>query len=209
MAQKTATIREHATERMQMGVIGSLGIVVTLFLVLGNMGIKPMEIKRVSSDPVKWNGTLMDETKYTPPPINSKVVEVTKATSDDKADTTLPGQTNFNDITLIGNDRLKRTFDDVNIPPVNAVKPQLVGKMDVRYPERMRRLEAEGLVIVGAALDEEGLVFDTRILKGSGFAELDSAAVDAVRKARFTPAMQGDKALAVKISVPVKFKLTD
>ncbi len=109
----------------------------------------------------------------------------------------------------IGYGRIRRTIDDVNIPPVSAKKPQLVGKLDIKYPERMKALEISGLVIVAAALDEQGRVFDTRILKSSGYPELDTVAIQAVSRASFTPAIQGGKALAVKISVPVNFTLTE
>jgi TonB family protein len=208
MQAKIATIREHATERLQVGVIGALGAAIVFFAFFGSFAIKPLNVKPVSgSDIIDWGATTV-ENIYNPPPINNKVVEITKAAPGETADTMLPGNTNTIDPGFIGGDRLHRTIDDVNIPPVNAIKPQLIGKMDIKYPEMMRKLEVEGLVVVGAALDEQGLVFDTRIMKSSGYPELDNAAVEAVRNARFTPAMQGEKPIAVKIAVPVNFKLT-
>ena len=210
MQKNIATIREHATERLQVGLIGALGATIIFFAFFGSVTIKPLNIKPVTTDNIiDWGGLTVENIHNTPPPIDNKVVEVTKAMPGDKVDSLLPGNTNVIDPKIIGNDRLRRTIDDVNISPVNAKKPQLIGKMDVKYPERMRKLEVEGLVVVGAALDEQGLVFDTRVMKSSGYEELDNAAVEALRNARFTPAMQGDKSLAVKISVPVNFKLND
>lgn len=210
MQAKIATIREHATERLQVGVIGALGATILLFAFLGSFTIKPLNVKPVSgSDIIDWGGITVENYPNTPPPIDNKVVQVEKAAPGQTADSILPGNTNLIDPRIIGDDRIRRTINDVPFLPASAKKPQLLGGIDIKYPERMRKLEVEGLVIVGAALDEQGLVFDTQILKSSGYDELDDAAVEAVRNARFTPAMQGEKPLAVKISVPVNFKLTD
>lgn len=207
MQAKIATIREHATERLQVGVIGALGATILLFAFLESFTIKPLNVKPVSgSDIIDWGGITVENYPNTPPPIDNKVVQIEKAAPGETADSVLPGNTSFIDSGIVGGDRLRRTIDDVSLPPVNA-KTGTYWKMDIQYPEMMRKLEVEGLVVVGAALDEQGLVFDTRIMKSSGYEELDNAAVEAVRKARFTPAMQGEKPLAVKIAVPVNFKL--
>lgn len=205
--KKPASLRDGATERLQLGAIGALGTVIALFVFLGNVSLKPAKITGRSGEIIPiFDPLIVDPKIIEPPPVDNKVVEITKAANDEKADTIMPGiNVDFDE--PIGGDRIKRSFEDVPIPPVDAKKPQLIGDLDVEYPERMIAIEAEGLVIVGAALDEEGRVFDTRVLKSSGFAELDSAAVQAVRNASFSPAMQHDKPLAVKISVPVRFNL--
>lgn len=205
--KKPASLRDHAPERLRLGIIGALGIVLVLFVFLGNVSFKPANLTGRSSDVISIiDALIVDPPIIEPPKVDNKVVEITRADNDEDADTTLPGIT-ADIYTPPGSDRINHTFDNLSIPPVDAIKPQLVGRLDVSYPERMRKAEAEGLVIVGAALDTFGRVFDTRLLKSSGFDELDKAAVEAVSKARFTPAIQHDKALAVKISVPVHFNL--
>jgi protein TonB len=200
------SLRDGATQRIQLGVIGALGIALALFVFLGNVRLKPADITANPTKIIPWDPSKVDPDPIEPPKVDNKIAEITKAENDETADTTLPGISVYFD-EPIGSDRIKRSFEDVPIPPVDAKKPQLIGELDVKYPERMIAIEAEGLVIVGAALDEEGRVFDTRVLKSSGFAELDSAAVQAICNARFSPAMQHRKPLAVKISVPVRFSL--
>ena len=205
--KKPASIRDGAAERLQLGAIGALGTVIALFVFLGNVSLKPAKITGRSQGILPIIDPLIVDPKIIePPPVDNRVVQFTKTDDDEKADTIMPGiNADFDE--SIGSDRIKRSFEDVPIPPVDAIKPRILGDLDVKYPERMIAIEAEGLVIVGAALDEGGGVFDTRVLKSSGFAELDSAAVQAVCNARFSPAMQHDKPLAVKISVPVRFNL--
>jgi TonB family protein len=204
--KKHASLRDGAVQRLQLGVIGALGIAIAIFALLGNVSWKPAKITAGSQrTPLIIDPLIVEPRIIEPPKVDNKVAEITKAENDEKADTILPG---INDINIpIGDDRIKQTFDNLPPPPIDAIKPQLIGDLDLEYPERMIAIEAEGLVIVGAALDVEGRVFETRVLKSSGFAELDSAAVNAVRKARFSPAMQHNKPLAVKISVPVRFDL--
>jgi protein TonB len=205
--KKHASLRDGAAQRLQLGMIGALGIVIALFVLLGNVSLKPAKITaRSQRIPLIIDPLIVEPKILEPPKVDSKVAEITKARDDETADTILPfPNIDFNH--PIGDKRIKLTFENLPPPPIDAVKPQLIGDLDLEYPERMRAIEAEGLVIVGAALDTLGRVFDTRVLKSSGFAELDSAAAKAVRKARFSPAMQHDKPLAVKISVPVRFSL--
>ena len=205
--KKHVSLRDGAAQRLQLGIIGALGIAIALFVFLGNVSLKPAKITaRSKRIPLIIDPLIVEPEIIEPPRVDSKVAEIIKAENDEKADTILPGvNVDFNQ--HIGEGRIKKTFEDLPIPPVDAIKPQLIGDLDLEYPERMITIEAEGLVIVGAALDTFGRVFDTRVLKSSGFTELDNAAVEAVRKARFSPAMQHDKPLAVKISVPVRFSL--
>jgi protein TonB len=55
-------------------------------------------------------------------------------------------------------------------------------------------------------VDKEGNVRDVRLIKGIG-AGLDEAAIESVRQAKFTPAIQNHKPVAVWVSYPVRFKL--
>ena len=74
------------------------------------------------------------------------------------------------------------------------------------YPEIAKRAGVEGKVYVLAFVDESGTVTDTKIMKGIG-AGCDEAALDAVKKTKFKPGKQRDKAVKVKITIPVVFQL--
>ena len=89
------------------------------------------------------------------------------------------------------------------------VRPKLVDAPVPVYPEAVRNAGIEGSPVVEALLNLDGSVMDARVLKGSGNDMLDAAAVEAALKARFTPAMQRDKAVRVWISMPYRFRLAD
>ncbi len=78
---------------------------------------------------------------------------------------------------------------------------------NVVYPEIAQEAGIEGTVIVQAFIDKTGKVTDTVILKGIPNTGLDEAAMDAIRKTRFKPAKQRDRAVGVWISIPVNFRL--
>ena len=89
-------------------------------------------------------------------------------------------------------------YDD---PPVamTPIKPV--------YPEIAQEAGIEGVVVVQAFIDAKGRVKETLILKGVPNTGLDEAAMAAIRKTRFRPAKQRERAVGVWISIPVNFKL--
>ena len=88
-------------------------------------------------------------------------------------------------------------YDD---PPV-AMSP-----IRPKYPEIAQEAGIEG-VVVQAFIDEKGRVKETLILKGVPNTGLDEAAMEAIRKTRFRPAKQRERAVGVWISIPVNFRL--
>jgi len=83
--------------------------------------------------------------------------------------------------------------------PINAIRPI--------YPEIAQEAGIEGVVVVQAFIDKKGRVKETIILKGIPNTGLDEAAMEAIRKTRFRPAKQRERAVGVWISIPVNFKL--
>jgi len=75
------------------------------------------------------------------------------------------------------------------------------------YPEIARKAGVEGRVYVNVLIDEKGNVIDTKILKSLGNNGCDEAAVEAIKKAKWKPAKQRDKAVKVWVGIPVVFKL--
>ena len=105
-----------------------------------------------------------------------------------------------------------RRTDETDIPVVPfwkvEVKPQPINIPVPTYPDMARTAGIEGQAVVEALVDVDGSVADARILKPSGNASLDQAAVDAAMRAKFTPAKQRDKAVRVWVSIPFRFTLT-
>ena len=89
-------------------------------------------------------------------------------------------------------------YDD---PPV-AMSP-----IRPKYPEIAQEAGIEGVVVVQAFIDEKGRVKETLILKGVPNTGLDEAAMEAIRKTKFRPAKQRERAVGVWISIPVNFRL--
>ena len=77
---------------------------------------------------------------------------------------------------------------------------------NVQYPEIAKRAGVEGRVFVKALIDENGSVVGTSVIKGIG-GGCDEAAMDAVKKAKFTPGRQRGKPVKVQVTVPILFKL--
>jgi protein TonB len=71
-----------------------------------------------------------------------------------------------------------------------------------------RRLGEEGTVRLKVLVDERGRPRDVQLAKGSGFARLDQAAMDAVRRWKFVAATDGAKPITAWTQVAVTFKLT-
>lgn len=77
---------------------------------------------------------------------------------------------------------------------------------NVVYPEIAKRAGIEGRVFVKAYIDTNGNVAKTEIIKGIG-AGCDEAAMEAVKKSKFTPGKQRGEKVNVQVSIPILFKL--
>jgi len=104
-----------------------------------------------------------------------------------------------------------RRTEETEIPVVPfwkvEVKPKPINIPVPTYPEMARTAGIEGNAVVEALVDVDGSVADARILKPSGNASLDQAAIDAAMRASFTPAYQRDKPVRVWVSIPFRFTL--
>ncbi len=89
--------------------------------------------------------------------------------------------------------------------------PQLIGGLaglqaKIRYPEIAKKAGVEGRVFLQFVVDEQGNVSDAIVTRGIG-AGCDEEAIKAILQAKFTPGRQRGKAVKVKMSLPVTFKL--
>ncbi len=89
--------------------------------------------------------------------------------------------------------------------------PEIIGGLEsiqknVVYPDLAIRAGVEGTVYVTAYVNERGQVTRTDVVKGIG-AGCDEAAVAAVMKAKFIPGKQRGKAVKVRVSIPIRFKI--
>ncbi len=75
------------------------------------------------------------------------------------------------------------------------------------YPKGLREQGIGGTTLVWVFIDGRGAVKNARVQKSSGHAELDSAAVAAVREFEFVPARNRDKVVPVWIAIPIRFRV--
>ncbi|MDZ4700138.1 MAG: energy transducer TonB [Rhodothermales bacterium] len=89
--------------------------------------------------------------------------------------------------------------------------PELIGGLGsiqskIRYPEIAKKAGVEGRVFVQFVVGVNGEVLDPVVVRGIG-AGCDEEAVRAVSQAKFKPGRQRGKAVPVKMSLPITFKL--
>jgi TonB family protein len=83
--------------------------------------------------------------------------------------------------------------------------PEVVERQTPHYPDQARASNVSGTVLVQALIGSNGEVKSTAIVESIPL--LDPAAVQAVERWRFRPAMSNGKPVAVWVAVPVKFSL--
>ena len=84
-------------------------------------------------------------------------------------------------------------------------KPELIKFVNPVYPEMARRAGLQGQVLVAFIVTREGRVAEPRVLKGPEI--FRAAALEAVRQFLFEPARQNDRAIAVRMTIPIRFSL--
>jgi len=74
------------------------------------------------------------------------------------------------------------------------------------YPPAARRLGKEGRVILRLTIDSEGRLLAVEIVEDAGYG-FSEAAVEAVRKSTFTPALRNGQRMTARAILPVRFRL--
>jgi periplasmic protein TonB len=88
---------------------------------------------------------------------------------------------------------------DLPVPPVKIVDARPV------YPDIARQAKKEGTVVMEAVLDTSGRVTQLRVIQSVPL--LDQAALDAVRRWRYTPTMLGGNPVSVLMTITIRFQL--
>jgi len=78
-----------------------------------------------------------------------------------------------------------------------------------KYPESARRDGKEGRVLLRVLVNEEGRTASVQVNRSSGVESLDQAALEAIKRWRFSPARLGDKPVESWVRIPIDFRLTD
>lgn len=87
------------------------------------------------------------------------------------------------------------------------VAPRAEAEITPVYPDMARRAGIEGTTLVRAHVMFDGTVGVAEVRRSAGHAELDRAALDAIRAARFVPAQRNGVAVSVWVEIPIQFTL--
>ena len=89
------------------------------------------------------------------------------------------------------------------------VPAKLLGRFAIEdmYPKASRRRGEEGEVLLELKINALGLVEKVLVVSSSGSADLDTAAVEVAKKAKFRPAEAMGRAVKSALRLPVKFSL--
>lgn len=109
--------------------------------------------------------------------------------------------------------RAERERQAAAAPPAPAAIPAdrelaPIARVEPDYPPAAFRAREEGTVLLRVDVDSEGSPTNVSVVRRSGSRELDQAAQEAVLKWKFSPAIQGGKAVASSAEIPVDFSLT-
>ena len=74
------------------------------------------------------------------------------------------------------------------------------------YPEHALRYGVQGTVTIIATISNSGDVIKTQVLKGLGYG-CDEAAQEALRKTKFVPGLNDNKATECNATIPIEFKI--
>ncbi|KAA3662933.1 MAG: energy transducer TonB [Calditrichaeota bacterium] len=205
-----ADLRRNYRKLMELGMIGSLAIILFSFLGFrgGEIAKRNIEIPDQIIEMEEIPQT--EQVKRQPPPPRPSVAIPTE-------DEDIPDDETIEETDVI--------FDEIPPPPEEPpvdesaqifvafdTAPAPIGgfaaiQKKLKYPDIARKAGIEGRVIVNVLVGTDGTVKDTKILKSLGHTGCDEAAIAAIKAVRWTPAKQRDRAVQVWVGIPVIFKL--
>ncbi|HUO52714.1 MAG TPA: energy transducer TonB [Gemmatimonadaceae bacterium] len=107
-------------------------------------------------------------------------------------------------------DTTKKAVDalaEANAPP-DQLPVMENQELPFKYPDRLYSSKIQANVVLGIFIDSTGMVWpeSTRVVHGSGYPLLDSAAVHGAPQLHYRPAMRKGKPVGVTIKLPVFFR---
>ncbi len=83
--------------------------------------------------------------------------------------------------------------------------PQVIGVISPDYPIKARTLGIQGVVVLSVEIDQSGKISNVTVKKS--IPSLDQAAIDAVNRVKFKPALLDGNAVDATVMIPVEFRL--
>lgn len=192
------------------------GAMITLSIMILSFSIKPRYESAIPETPVFEPPPLdvyeVPPTRQdapSPPPIAPEVTSSTEASPEMDADLNWEMPSGPVDGIVLS----KPAPPDIEVP-FYAVQsmPEPIGGYNailskVVYPEMAREVGIEGKVLIEALIGSDGVPREIVVLSGVSGTGLDEEAMKAVAATRFHPALQRDKPVAVRMTIPIVFRL--
>ena len=200
---------------VQVGMISSLLLLIVAFNVNLDRG-DGLEIEQVEQETVQMEEILQTKQvqKPPPPPRPPVPVEVPNDEILDDEDLDLDASLDLDDPILAAPPPPPPPDEEVEeeepeIFEIVEQNPELIGgqaSLKVRYPEIARKANVEGRVFLQFIVDEQGNVHNPTVVRGIG-AGCDEEALRVISEAKFIPGRQRGRAVKVKMSMSILFKL--
>jgi len=199
---------------LKLGTITSLLIFIVLFRINLNYESE-FEVSVVEQDIVTVEEIIQTRQEEMPPPPPRPTVPVEVSNDAVLEDEFLDfsSEIDFDAMAFIAAPppAAKEEVDEEEIFIVVERMPDLIGGLEalqrsIVYPEIARLAGIEGRVTVQFVIDERGNVLNPVVVRGIG-GGCDEAAIEAVKKAKFTPGMQRGRPVKVAYTLPITFRL--
>jgi TonB family protein len=82
--------------------------------------------------------------------------------------------------------------------------PKVIHQVSPKPDSGAQGFRISGIVLIGLVVSSRGLPVNVRVVR-SVDKDIDQSAVDAVRQWRFEPARKGDKPVAVRLTIEIRF----
>ncbi len=98
-------------------------------------------------------------------------------------------------------------FSVFEVNPVVQNVPEITRALEREWPRFLKDAGLGGTAVVHFEIDEEGKVIRAYIHESTGFEALDEAALRVANIYEFSPALNRDKPVKVRVAIPVSFKV--
>lgn len=98
--------------------------------------------------------------------------------------------------------------DIINRRASEQVVPKYKTRATPQYPKSAKEAKKDGTVVLQLTIDENGVPKNIVALTNLGFG-LEAAAIEALKKSTFHPAMKNGKPISKEIEIPYAFKIED
>lgn len=102
-----------------------------------------------------------------------------------------------------------QSFTPFEVAPLLSNQRQVEDALRREYPTTLRDAGIGGVVQVVFAIDAQGKVLSTGIATSSGHPRLDEAALRVADLMEFSPAMNRDVAVPVRVTFPIRFSVRE